>query len=136
MINRRHLLAGFAGVSLMALMAGPSMALMIIPYTGTEVEALAQTGEPYIINFYATWCSTCAAQQRVLDALQAENAAYAKIPIIRVDWDEYGNSELARGLAIPRRSTLVMMRGTSELGRLVAETRKDRISDLFDLAMS
>lgn len=136
MITRRHLLAGFAGVSLLSLMAGPSMALMIIPYTGTEVEALAQTGEPYIINFYATWCSTCAAQQRVLDTLQAENAAYAQIPIIRVDWDEYGNSELARGLAIPRRSTLVMMRGTSELGRLVAETRKDRISGLFDLAMS
>lgn len=136
MINRRHLLAGFAGVSLVALMAGPSMALMIVPYTGTELEGLAQSGKPYVINFHATWCSTCAAQQRVLDELQAESGAYADIPILRVDWDEYGDSELARNLAIPRRSTLVLMRGTTELGRLVAETRKERISGLLDLAMS
>jgi thioredoxin 1 len=72
----------------------------------------------------------------VLDALQGESAAYAAIPILRVDWDSYGNSELARNMAIPRRSTLVLMRGTSELGRLVAETRKDRIAGLLDLAAS
>ncbi len=136
MITRRHLLAGLAGVSLAGLMAGPSLALMIVPYTGTELDALAQSGKPYLINFHASWCSTCAAQQRVLDALQTETQTYADIPILRVDWDTYGNSELARNLAIPRRSTLVLMRGTSELGRLVAETRKDRISALLDLASS
>ena len=136
MITRRHLLSGLAGVSILGLMAGPSLALMIIPYTGSELDALAASGEPYVINFHATWCPTCAAQQRVLDALQGESAAYAAIPILRVDWDSYGNSELARNLAIPRRSTLVLMRGSAELGRLVAETRKEQIAALLDLAGS
>ncbi|MNL86889.1 hypothetical protein D3C87_2158000 [compost metagenome] len=71
----------------------------------------------------------------MLDDLQSE-AAYADIPILRIDWDTYGNSELARNMAIPRRSTLVLMRGETELGRLVAETRKDRIGALLDLASS
>jgi len=136
MITRRHLLAGFAGLSLTSLMTAQGMALMIIPYTGPELDALAQGGKPYLVNFRASWCSTCAVQQRVLDALQAESEAYAAIPILRVDWDEYGNGELARRLAIPRRSTLVLMEGNTELGRLVAETRKDRISALLDLAGS
>jgi len=136
MITRRHLLAGLAGVSLSVLAAGRGFALEFIDYTGSELEGLAASGKPYIINFHATWCPTCAAQQRVLDALQSESAAYAAIPILRVDWDSYGNSELARGLAIPRRSTLVLMQGNEELGRLVAETRKAQIAALLDLAGS
>ncbi|MHA6296882.1 thioredoxin family protein [Devosia sp. CAU 1758] len=136
MITRRHLLAGLAGISVSSLLVGAGYALDVIDFTGSEIDSLAQAGKPYLIDFYATWCTTCAAQQRVLDTLQAENAAYGAIPILRVDWDTYGNSELARSLAIPRRSTLVLMRGTTELGRLVAETRKDQISALLDLASS
>lgn len=136
MITRRHLIAGLAGVSVSALAAGRAIALEFIDYTGSELEGLAASGAPYIINFHASWCPTCAAQQRVLDALQGENQAYAAIPILRVDWDSFGNGELARNLAIPRRSTLVLMRGTSELGRLVAETRKEKIAELLDLAAS
>ncbi|MEQ9634706.1 MAG: thioredoxin family protein [Devosia marina] len=136
MITRRHLLAGLAGISVSGFVAGAAGALEFIDYTGTELEGLVDSGAPYLINFHASWCPTCAAQQRVLDALQGESAAYAAIPILRVDWDSYGNSELARNMAIPRRSTLVLMRGTSELGRLVAETRKDRIAGLLDLAAS
>ena len=136
MITRRHLLAGLAGLSASVLAAGHASALEFIDYTGNELEGLAASGVPYLINFHATWCPTCAAQQRVLDALQGESEAYAAIPILRVDWDDYGNGELARNLAIPRRSTLVLMRGNSELGRLVAETRKDKIAALLDLAAS
>ncbi|WP_297112409.1 thioredoxin family protein [uncultured Devosia sp.] len=136
MITRRHLLAGLAGVSISALAVGGGFALEFIDYTGSELEGLAASGKPYVINFHATWCPTCAAQQRVLDALQSESTAYAAIPILRVDWDSYGNSELARGLAIPRRSTLVLMQGNKELGRLVAETRKAQIAALLDLAGS
>ena len=136
MLTRRQLLAGMAGLSIASAATGPATALMIIPYTGSELDGLEASGKPYVINFHATWCPTCAAQQRVLDALQGESATYAAIPILRVDWDTYGNGELARALAIPRRSTLVLMRGTTELGRLVAETRKERIAALLDLAGS
>ena len=136
MMNRRHLLAGLVGLGLASVTPGEALAQEVIAYTGSELEGLEASGRPYVINFHATWCPTCAAQQRVLDALQSESEAYAAIPILRVDWDTYGNGELARRLAIPRRSTLVLMLGGTELGRLVAETRKDRIAALLDIAGS
>ncbi|UYN98312.1 MAG: thioredoxin family protein [Devosia sp.] len=133
MLTRRHFLGALSGLAGAGLLSVPVSALDFIDFTGSELAGLEASGAPYVINFHASWCPTCAAQQRVLDALQAESAAYAGITILRVDWDTYGNSELARNLAIPRRSTLVLMRGTSELGRLVAETRKAEIAALLDL---
>ena len=44
--------------------------------------------------------------------------------------------DLVRQMGIPRRSTLVMMVGTTELGRLVAETGREAIASLLDLAGS
>ena len=65
------------------------------------------------------------------------NPAYdTAITFIRVDWDEHGIGGLASSLAIPRRSTLVLLRGDEELGRLVADTRRDAIADLLNLALT
>ena len=51
---------------------------------------------------------------------------------IKVDWDEYGNHDVARSRAIPRRSTLILLRGDQELGRIVAGTAQDQIQELMD----
>lgn len=134
MPNRRHVLTGFAALALAGAVPSPSLALETIDYTPESLAQLQQGGQPYLLDFFASWCTTCAAQERVLEDLASSSAAYGAIPILRVDWDLHSDGALARGLAIPRRSTLVLMRGTSELGRLVAETRRDRIAGLLDLA--
>jgi len=92
-------------------------------------------GKPYLLDFSATWCTTCKAQERVMDSLQ-EQASYNSIPIIRVDWDENRGGPLVAKLAIPRRSTLVVMQGEVELGRVVAQTSEASIAALMDLALS
>jgi thioredoxin 1 len=71
----------------------------------------------------------------VIESLMKEYPAYRSIPVIRVDWDEEERGELVRAMQIPRRSTLVVMRGNQELGRLVAATAPDRIRALLDLAL-
>ena len=134
MLTRRHALLGLAAAAVAGAVPGPSFALDTMDYSPEALVKLQQSGKPFLIDFFATWCTTCAAQERVLEELAAESAAYKAVPILRVDWDLFGNGELSRQLAIPRRSTLVMMQGTRELGRLVAETRKDRIAALLDLA--
>jgi thiol-disulfide isomerase/thioredoxin len=134
MPNRRLVLVALAAGAAAAGLTRPATALDTIPYTQDALAELQAGGEPFLIDFFATWCTTCAAQERVLEGLVMEDPAYRAVPIMRVDWDEHGNGELARSLAIPRRSTLVLMRGTTELGRLVAETRKDRIAALLDLS--
>ena len=48
----------------------------------------------------------------------ADNPDYgSKIRFIVVDWDQYGDGELSRALKIPRRSTLVALKGREEIGR-------------------
>ncbi len=72
----------------------------------------------------------------MITALKAENPAYeAAITFINVDWDSYMDDPLTRSLAIPRRSTLVVLKGDQELGRIVAGTGRDEIAALMDLAL-
>lgn len=134
LLSRRSLLvAGAAG--LVAALAAPAMALSVTTYTPDVLAAAQASGKPFLIDFYATWCTTCRAQERVIEGLMEENPDYRAIPVIRVDWDEHERGELVRSMGIPRRSTLVVMQGTAELGRLVAGTGKDQIRALLDLAI-
>jgi len=134
LLNRRSVLSLMACITALGAVRPASAAASVIPYSEQTLAEVVASGEPYLIDFFATWCSTCAAQDRILENLAAENAVYAAFPIIRVDWDEHSRGDLVRQLGIPRRSTLVMMRGTTELGRLVADTRRDAIAGLLDLA--
>lgn len=131
----RRLFTATAVAGMAMLAALPLSARNVVTYEPPLLADYVASGEPFLLDFSATWCTTCHAQERVLDALQAENPAYDAIPILRVDWDTYRSSELVAELAIPRRSTLVMMQGEEELGRVVAGTGRDQIATLLDLGV-
>jgi thiol-disulfide isomerase/thioredoxin len=132
-MKRRTFLASTAAF---ALLAPTLQAAEPILYTPGSAEAAMDEGKIVLLDFWASWCSTCAAQERVLAALRAENPAYEqKITFFVVDWDAYGRDTLAKDLAIPRRSTLVLLKGREELGRIVAGTSEAEIKALLDLAV-
>jgi thioredoxin 1 len=131
-MNRRDFLIVTAAVSL----AAPFAAWAADPYTPELLKADLAAGKTVFLDFKASWCPTCAAQGRAIDALKAENPAYeAAITFLVADWDEWGEGDLVRQLNIPRRSTLVVLKGDQELGRVVAETAKDKIKALMDTAL-
>lgn len=136
MLNRRHFLTLAT-----AMTALPSLAIAqdhgMIDYTpGMVADRLAE-GETVLVDFAADWCSTCRRQERVMLQLRGENPAYDEmISFIRVDWDAHQYSFITQDLGVPRRSTLVLLRGEEELGRLVADTRVDAIRDLLDLGLT
>ena len=108
----------------------------ILTYTPGMVQDRLAKGETLFLDFTATWCSTCRSQGRTIRALKDANPAYAQgVTFIDIDWDTYGKSDLAQSLKIPRRSTLVVLKGDQELGRIVAQTGKSEIQALMDTAL-
>lgn len=133
-MNRRHFLATSTAFSLAPLALQAAEPLL---YTPGSAEAAMDAGKIVLLDFWASWCSTCAAQERVLSDLRAENPAYEKnIIFFIVDWDEHGKGPLAKELRIPRRSTLVALKGRQELGRIVAGTSKREIKALLDMSLA
>lgn len=132
-MKRRHFLL-YTGATL-ALPATATFAA--VDFTPGLVQKHLAQGDTVFLDFKADWCATCAAQERVITALRQSDPAYdAHITFINVDWDRYSNSDLARRLNIPRRSTLVVLKGDAELGRIVAATSKSQIQELMDTALA
>ena len=92
-------------------------------YTPGLIKQALADGKTVFVDYAADWCGTCKRQERVINSLRLENSAYdAAMMFVRVDWDEFGNHEVATSRNIPRRSTLLVLKGDQELGRIVAGT--------------
>ena len=52
-----------------------------------------------------------------------------------MDWDKYSKAPIAKKYKVPYQSTLVMISGTGEIGRVVAQTSKKMIKGLLDKAL-
>lgn len=106
-----------------------------LEYQPGMLEPALASGKAVLLDYSATWCGTCAAQKRVLDKLRAEDPGYdERIVFVRVDWDTFKREDVTTSRNIPRRSTLVLLKGADELGRVVASTRESDIKALLDQA--
>lgn len=104
-----------------------------VDYTPGVIESALEDGKTVFVDYSATWCSTCKRQERVINALRADDPTYdAAMTFVKVDWDTYGSHEVSVFRSIPRRSTLVLLRGDKELGRIVAGTATSQIKALMD----
>lgn len=132
-MHRRSFLTLAAGALLMPLAARADWT----PYAPGVLQPAMDRGDRIILNFYATWCGTCARQQRVMNDLRAQNPAYDRaLTLIQVDWDTYSESALVAAFEVPRRSTIIALKGNQELGRTVAGTSVATIQALFDAALN
>ncbi len=132
-MNRRDFMWLTAAVSLALPVAARAATA---DYSPDLLAAELAAGKTVFLDFKASWCGTCAAQGRVIEALKAADPAYdSAISFVNVDWDQWGDGALVQQLNIPRRSTLVVLKGNTELGRIVAGTAKAEIKALMDLAL-
>ena len=132
-MQRRDFMLAFGAASLLPFTAQAAGTAYL---QGLVQERLA-AGETLFLDFKAEWCTTCRAQERVINALKDENPAYAEnITFIDIDWDEFGRSEIVDRYNVPRRSTLIALKGNQEIGRIVAGTSREDIQTLMDGALN
>lgn len=133
MIRRTFLALASAAL----LMPQAATAKEFVEYTPGAIEAALKEGKTVLVDYSAKWCSTCARQARVINALRAENPAYDEAMVFfKVDWDTYKNDDVTVFRNIPRRSTLLVLRGEAELGRIVAGTARGQIKTLLDKGLA
>ena len=66
-----------------------------------------------------------------MSALIDENPDYRTVTVMRVDWDEHRGGDIVQEHSVLRRSTLVMLNGGEEVGRVIGSARRDDIEALF-----
>ena len=132
-MNRRHFLITSAAL---AALPAATLAQMApegwLDYEPGLIEKLLGEGKTVFVDYSASWCSTCKAQERVITEIRAETDKYESMVFVRVDWDEYGRAKVTTSRKIPRRSTLLVLKGNQELGRIVAGTSRADIQALMD----
>jgi len=135
-LTKRRFVFGAALGALAALSIGmPHIAeARTVAFSEASYKRLLASGKPFMLGVHASWCSTCARQKRVINALKQTGNPYKGVTIVEMDWDKNRGSALAKQLNIPRRSTLIMYNNGKEVDRIVAATGKSRIKRLIDAA--
>lgn len=107
-----------------------------VEYETGLVDQLLEDGKTVFVDYAADWCSTCKSQERTIKALRADNPKYDEAMVfVQVDWDEFKNQDITLFHDVPRRSTLLLLRGDEELGRLIAGTSRAAIQELLDAGL-
>ena len=109
-VNRRSFFAIAAAAAVMAVTAWtPDVAeAKRLNFTEATYNKLLKSGQPFMVSVHTRWCSTCAAQQRIIGGLRSKGQPYAGMTELAMDWDKYRGSKIGKELRIPRRSTLIM----------------------------
>lgn len=132
-MKRRHFIIAAAVTTLTPFTAA---AEGFVEYTPGLIEDALGDGKTVFVDYSATWCGTCKRQERVINALRASEPAYDNaMMFVKVDWDTYKNHDVTVFRSIPRRSTLLVLRGEDELGRVVAGTSEEQLQDLMNTGL-
>jgi thiol-disulfide isomerase/thioredoxin len=128
-MNRLTFISALTGL---ILMSGMSFANETINYTPGLIKERLSLGETLFVDYTATWCSTCKRQEKILTEIRENNSTYdEKITFVKIDWDTYKDHEVTSSRNIPRRSTLLVLRGNEEIGRIIAGTDPKEIEALM-----
>lgn len=114
----------------------PTKAGEFLTYSPSLIQNALDEGKTVFVDYTAEWCPTCKRLSRVINELRMENSDYDDaIVFVSVDWDTYSNHVVATSRQIPRHSTLILLKGTEELGRVIAGNRQ-QVKDLLDLGLN
>ena len=134
----KKLMLKIATLSLL-LLAAPMAAQAETGWTNYKpglVKSAIAKGETVLLGYLSSWWGTCTHQKSVLKKLRASYPQYDKsIAFVLIDWDTFGSHAVTTSRKVSRRSTIVLIKGGKEIGRLVAQTSEQKIKALLDTGL-
>jgi thiol:disulfide interchange protein len=122
-----------------AVVAGPALAEAAAPvvYSPEVLAAELAAGKAVVLDFSASWCPSCLAQGRAIQALRAENPAYdAGLVFMVADWDTWKDKEIAQRLGVTGRGAVVILKGDAIVARSDQHLKKAKMQALLDQALA
>ena len=102
------------------------------PYTQAGFDSLQKAGKSILVEVHAPWCPTCRAQAPIVNEL-LKKKDYQAITVLRVDFD--GQKEVLKTFNVSKQSTLLVFKGTKEMGRSTGDTNPASIETLIQKAI-
>jgi thiol-disulfide isomerase/thioredoxin len=128
MMSRRIVLA-FAAVLPLAFASAASAEET---FTNAALEAAQKAGKPVLVEIAAPWCPVCKAQKPILEGL-AKNDKFKGFVFLKMDFDTQKDG--VRKLNARSQSTLIVFKGTNEVGRSVGDTNPQSVEALLAKAL-
>lgn len=107
------------------LMSQASMGAGKQPFSQELFEKLQSENKVILVDIFASWCSTCAKQQKVMRSY-LEKHPERELHVLTVDFDE--QKEVVKQFRAPRQSTMLLYKGDKQFWFAVAEVREDVIT--------
>lgn len=89
---------------------------------------ILESGEPMLVDFFATWCGPCKMLAPVIEELAADYEG--KLHVLKVDTDE--NQSLAINYGIMSIPTVILFQGGNEVDRVVGLLPKESFVQMID----
>jgi thioredoxin 1 len=128
MLNRRLFIGALALGS--ALSLSPLASAMSPEIYNQQAFVMAQAaGKPILLHITAPWCPTCKAQKPILSRLESA-AKFKDLTAFDIDFDT--SKDLLRKLHVAQQSTLIVYKGSREVGHSTGDTDPASIEVLLD----
>jgi thioredoxin 1 len=126
MLNRRYALAVLIAGA--AMIAAPVHAIEKKPFDAQAFAAAQAAGRPILVEVSAPWCPICKAQAPILAGLAAK-PMFKNLAVFEVDFDS--RKDVLRTFGVQRQSTLIVFKGSQEMGRSTGDTNAASIESLL-----
>jgi len=89
----------------------------------TFQQDVLQSGEPVLVDFWASWCQPCRMVAPVVEEIATENSG--KLKVLKLDVDE--NQTTAMNYNVSSIPTLILFKDGQPVERMVGFSPKDRL---------